>query len=225
MRPLKALPIALLIAIICVTALQAQSTPPNASRAVPAAPAAPAAKTACCRQRTAEDFHPMTRTERTSLYLHSLIGPRALVFTAVRAGWNQALDSPEEWDSGAKGFGYRAASAWGQSAISNTFESGLALAFDEDNRYFASGEHGVWRRLKYAVLSSFLARHDNGTRSLSISALAGPAAGAALSRTWQPDSTRSAGDAAESFGVSIGVSVGVNVAREFLPSALQKLLP
>lgn len=217
MRPSKAF----LIALVFVTGLAAQSRP-SASRAIPTTNGATPAS---CQQRLAEDFHPLTRTERESLYLQSLIGPRALIYTAVRAGWNQALDDPEEWDSGAKGFGYRVASTWGQSAISNTFESGIALALDEDNRFFASGEHGVWRRLKYAVASSFLARHDNGTRSLSVSALAGPAAGAALSRTWQPDSTRSAGDAAESFGVSIGVSVGVNVAREFLPSAFRRLLP
>lgn len=167
----------------------------------------------------------MTRTERASLYVQSLIGPRALIFTAIRAGINQGLDSPDEWESNARGYSYRVASAWGQSAISSTFENGIALGLGEDNRYFASGEHGVLRRLKYAIASSFLARHDNGTRSISISALGGPAAGAAISRFWQPDSTNSAGDAAESFAVTIGARAGFNVAREFLPSALRKLLP
>jgi hypothetical protein len=177
-----------------------------------------------CHQRIGEDFHPMTRTERAAVYVNSLIGPSALVFTAFRAGISQAMDSPEEWENNARGYGFRAASTWGQSAVSSTFENGIALGLGEDNRYFASGEHGVMRRLKYAIASSFLARHDNGTRSLSISAISGPAAGAALSRLWQPDSTNSAADAAQSFGVSIGARVGFNVAREFIPS-LRKLLP
>ncbi len=166
----------------------------------------------------------MTRTERAALYVNSLVGPNALVFTAIRAGISQAMDSPDEWESNARGYGFRVASTWGQSAVSSTFENGIALGLDEDNRYFASGEHGVMRRLKYAIASSFLARHDNGTRSLSISAIGGPAAGAAISRLWQPDSTNSARDAAQSFGVSIGARVGFNVAREFIPS-LRKLLP
>ncbi len=178
-----------------------------------------------CEKRLPEDFRPLTRTERVSLYFHSLVGAHALVFTAVRAGINQGLDSPEEWGSGAQGFGYRAASAFGQSLVGNTVESGIAAALDEDNRYFASGEQGVWRRLKYAVASSFLARHDNGSRSISISELAGPAAGAAVSRLWQPDSTNSAGDAAESFGVSVGVHVALNVTREFVPGFLRRFLP
>jgi hypothetical protein len=167
----------------------------------------------------------MTRTERAALYVNSLVGPQVLLFTAIRAGMSQALDSPEEWDTNARGYGLRVASTYGQSAVSATFEHGIAIGLGEDNRYFKSGEHGFMRRLKYAIASSFLARHDNGTRSFSYSAVGGPAAGAAISRLWQPDSTNSARDAVQSFGVSIGARVGFNVAREFLPSYLRKLLP
>lgn len=215
MRPFTAL----LVGMVPLIALQGQpvlpATPPVTGWKCPAG----------CEQRLREDYHPLTRTERGSLYFHSLLGAHALVFTALRSGINQGLNAPEEWGGGAQGYGYRLGSAFGQDVVGNTIEAGTAVALDEDNRYFASGEHGVWRRLKYAVASSFLARHDNGSRSISISALVGPAAGAAISRLWQPASTNSAGDAAESFGVSIGATVGVNVAREFLPGFFRKFLP
>jgi hypothetical protein len=177
------------------------------------------------QHRIPEDFHPLTRSERVSVYLHDLIGPQAVAYTALSAGVGMASDVPHEWPRNARGFGYRAASNYGQNAISATVESGLAFALNEDNRYFASGEQGTWRRLKYAVSSAFLARHDNGARSFSFSAVGGVAAGAAISRAWQPSSTRSVGDAFGSFAINMGVRVGSNVAREFLPRTLRRLVP
>lgn len=208
----------LLLAVIPVWALHGQPALPVTGPSQWKAPTG-------CRQLLPEDFHPLTRTERAAIYLQSLIGPQAILFTAVNAGVGTAADIPHEWPANARGFGYRAASSWGQSAISSSFENGIALARGEDNRYFASGEQGTWPRLKYAVESAFLARHDNGTRSISVSAIAGPAAGAAISRAWQPASTRSAADAARSYGIDMGLSVGLNVFREFLPGYLRKLLP
>ena len=177
-----------------------------------------------CRQRTAEDFLPMNRTERTSLYLQELFGPTAVLFTLARSGVNQGLDSPHEWEQDAGGFGYRVASAFSQHAITVSFEEGIALGLDEDNRYFASGKHGFGPRLRYSIESSFLARHDNGSRSFSFSAVGGPAVGATVSRFWQPNSTSSAASAAASFGVTIGIRVGLNVAREFAPHFVRRLL-
>jgi hypothetical protein len=208
----------LLIGIFSLIALQAQPVLPAQTQTKWEPPAA-------CTQRIPEDFHPLTRTERLSLWVHGLTGAHTIAFTAIRAGMNQALDSPEEWPNDARGFGYRAASAYGQSAIGNSFKEGFALAFDEDNRYFASGEQGAWPRLKYAVSSTFLARHDNGSRSVSVSALSGPAIGAVISRSWQPTSTNSMADAARSYGISMAVSVGLNVGREFLPLFVRRLLP
>ena len=178
-----------------------------------------------CRERFSEDYHPITRTERTHLYLDSLIGPKAFLFTAVSAGVSTAANVPYEWGANLGGFGYRAGSTFGQTLVANTVQYGVAWARGEDNRYFLSGEHGTWRRLKYAVSSAFLARRDNGTRTFSVSAVTGPAAGAAISRIWQPPSNNSAGDAAWSFGLSMGISVGVNVLHEFLPNSLRPLLP
>lgn len=179
-----------------------------------------------CQRRTAEDFVPMTRTDRAAHYLNALIGPQAILVTFVRTGVNQAFGRPREWgrDPDPGGFGLRLASDFSQHAISESFEDGIALGLGEDNRYFASGKQGFGQRLRYAVASSFLARHDNGSRSLSFSAMGGPATGAFLSRLWQPDSTRSAGDGAVSFGISIGIRVGLNVAREFSPGFVRRLL-
>src|ERR1700674_5313524 len=50
--------------------------------------------------RQAEDFVPMTRSERAAHYAYSVFGPQAFLNSAVQAGFNQLRDTPEEWRQG-----------------------------------------------------------------------------------------------------------------------------
>ena len=115
------------------------------------------------------------------------------------------------------GYGKRFANILGQYTIQRTVTFGLSSAFHEDNRYFNSGQHGFWRRTAYSMASGILARHDDGSRHISVSQLGGVAAAAFLSRTWQPPSTSSAGDGAVSFGITMASNMGFGVVKEFLP--------
>ena len=178
-----------------------------------------------CIRRLPEDFTPMTRTQRAGRYASQLIGPGALIFSAVRTGFNEARGVPTEWGRNGRGLGYRMADGLANHAINVTFESGIALWRDEDNRYFSSGEHGFGRRMKYVVASAFLARHSNGSRSLSYSGIAGPLIGSFLSRTWKPPSANQPTDALSSFGVSIGIRIGLHTAREFAPGFVKRFIP
>ena len=170
-----------------------------------------------CLQRTAEDFVPETRSERIAYAINGITGPTAFVYAAIRAGINQADNEPREWAQGAAGFGRRFGSAYGEHFVGEALEQGIALALHEDNRYFASGEQGFGRRLRYALASTFLARHDDGSRGIAVSSIGSAAGTAFLSRAWQPRSTRSAGDAAVTFGLTLAARAGFNVAREFSP--------
>lgn len=166
---------------------------------------------------SAAEFLPMTRSERLRNYLRT-IGSREILFrTVVSASIRQKNNSPKEWEGHAEGFGYRVGDVFARNLIRKTLESGAALALHEDNRYFVSGQTGTMRRVKYAVASTFLARHDNGQRTLSISQLGGAAGGAFISTIWQPRSTTTMGDGAVSFGVTMGSDVGFNLFREFWP--------
>lgn len=177
-----------------------------------------------CQVRQAEDFVPMTRTERGAFYIRSLLSPPAGLETAARAGIEQGANRQAEWQQGVTGFSRRLGSDYAERILAESFEHGFAFGLHEDNRYFASGRHGVWRRLCYAVSSSVLARHDDGSRRLSLSAIGGTAAGAFLARQWQPRSTSSSGDAAVSFGLTFGVDACFNIMREFSPRVLGRIL-
>jgi hypothetical protein len=171
-------------------------------------------------RKKASDFQPLTQKERSQLYGKSLINPVWYVKGAISAGQNQWKDKPDEWEQGASGYGKRYADIIGQYAIQKTTTFGLESLLHEDNRYFGSGKKGFWPRTGYALKSSVLARHDNGKQYPSVSLFTGYAAGAFLSRTWQPPSSHSAGDGAVSFGISMGWNIGFSMVKEFLPDML-----
>ena len=162
-------------------------------------------------------FAPLTSSERLSNYLGGLIDWETVVSSAASAGISQAEGHPKEWGGGAEGFGLRVGDTYAYHFVDRTFRYGLSAALHEDNRYFASGQTGFWKRTKYAIKSTFLARHDDGSQHLSISRFGGAAGGAFVSRIWQPRSRTTAGDGAVSFGITMGSDVGFNVFREFWP--------
>jgi hypothetical protein len=77
-------------------------------------------------------------------------------------------DKPSEWEQGASGYGKRFANILGQYSIQRTVTLSVASVLREDNRYFNSGKKGLWSRTRYVVAGGMLARHDDGTRHLSM---------------------------------------------------------
>ena len=167
-----------------------------------------------------------TRTERGFPHFHSDHGGWTPIRQEDEPRQNLGLrqipaqnrkDKPAEWEQGASGYGKRFANIAGQYSIQRTVTFTLASALNEDNRYFNSGKQGIWPRAGYALASGILARHEDGSRHVSISQLGGVAAGAFLSRTWQPPSQHSMGNGAVSFGITMASNMGFSVVKEFLP--------
>ena len=171
----------------------------------------------------AADFRPLSQSERNRIYLKSLINPILYFKAGLSGAIDHANDKPKEWEQGASGYGKRVANIAGQYGIQRTVTFGLSTLFHEDNRYFGSGKKGFWNRVGYAVSTSILARHENGSLYPSVSLIGGFAAAAFISRSWQPPSTRSAGDGAASFGYSMGYNALASVVKEFLPDMLRPL--
>jgi len=202
-------PVAGLLIVILTPGLTAQTnrsdSTANRAAKTPSVPAATAA------------YVPLNQKERFDSYVHHMFGPETIFRTSAGAGINQLMNTPSEWKQGASGYGLRWSSIYGEHVIHSTVMYGTSVALHEDNRYFQSGLTGFGPRLKYALASTFLARHENGTRHLSVSRMSGFVTAAAISRLWQPPSTSHFENAADSFGVGIGVEAGFNVAREFFP--------
>lgn len=163
------------------------------------------------------EFVPMTRSERLREYLTGTFSLGSLGGAMAHAGLDQWRDNPKEWGSDGGGFAQRFGNAYAKHIIRRTLEAGAAAALHQDDRYFASGETGVWRRTKYAIASTFLARRDDGRRTFAAARIGSAAGTAILSRTWQPPSTSDFNSAASSFGITVASDVGTNVVREFWP--------
>jgi hypothetical protein len=171
----------------------------------------------------ASDFRPMTQSERNHLYFKTMTNPLMYIKAGFSAGIDQWNDKPVEWQQGMSGYGKRFANILGQYSIQRTVTFGLGSVLHEDNRYFNSGQHGFWKRTGYALSSGVLARKDDGSRHISISQLGGVAAGAFLSRYWQPPSQSDAGNGAVSFGITMASNIGFGVVKEFLPDLGRKI--
>lgn len=171
----------------------------------------------------ARDFRPLSQRDRTQLYAKTMLNPLGYAKAGFSAGIDQWKDKPAEWKQGASGYGLRFANILGQYSIQRTATFAISSAFDEDNRYFNSGKKGIWRRVRYAVASGTLARDHAGRRHLSLSQMGGVAAGAFLSRLWQPPSQSSAGSGAVSFGITMASNMGFGIVKEFLPDIARVL--
>lgn len=167
--------------------------------------------------KTQDQFKPLTAKERLKIYAEDLVSPFHFFLAGVSAGITQLQDTPSEWGEGAEGYGRRFANYYGSATVASVLQMGGEDLLHEDNFYYGSGERGVWRRLKYAVKSSVLARGRDGSQHFSISQVGSTAGAAFISRLWQPRTNDSAGDGAVSFGFAMATNAGVNVVREFLP--------
>lgn len=165
----------------------------------------------------ASDFRAPQQKERTQLYVETMANPLGYIKAAFSAGLDQWQDKPAEWQQGLSGYGKRYVNITAQYCILRTVTFGLSSALHEDNLYFNSGQRGFWRRSQYALTSGFTARYDDGSRHLSVSQLGGVAAGAFISRAWQPGSQRSAEDGAVSFGIFMLSNIGFSEVKEFIP--------
>jgi hypothetical protein len=162
-------------------------------------------------------FVPMTQGQRLREYLKGTVSPISILSSAASAGIGQGRDRPEEWKQDAEGYGLRYGSSFAQHIVRGTLEFGASSLLHEDNRYIPSGQAAVGARIKYAAVSTFLARRDDGSRRFSYSRIGAMAGASFISRLWQPSSTDSARSAGINLATSIGIAAGFNVAREFVP--------
>ena len=164
----------------------------------------------------------LTERARFHLYVLSTAGPVPLLGEAAGSAINHWSNSPPEWGQGWGAYGERFGSNLAYNGVRQTISYGLSIPFHEDNRYFASGKHGIWSRTGYAILSTFTARHPDGRQSFSVSGVTGVIGASAIASIWGPGSWKGAHNIADNAGISFGVTAAFNVVREFLPDVLHR---
>lgn len=164
----------------------------------------------------------LTEKKRFHLYLLSAGGPIPILGEAIGAGVSQWENSPKEWGQGWNAYGQRFGSNLAYNGIRQTITYGTSAAFREDNRYFASKKNGIWPRTGYAILSTVVAQHPDGSRRFSVSSVTGIIGASAISSIWGPSSFKGVDNIAANAGLSLLTTAGFNIVREFLPDVLHR---
>ncbi len=158
------------------------------------------------------------RSGKFRQYVKNTYSFSAVRGSALRAGIQHVRGRPREWGGGLAGYGRRFASSFGHHVVKASIETGVAAWRHENNAYVPSRQKGAWKRTRYAVVNTFVARKPNGRRTLSTSRLAGAMGSGMISRAWHPARYHTVASGVSTGGVSLGFNVGANVAREFLSS-------
>jgi hypothetical protein len=110
-----------------------------------------------------------------------------------------------------------------RSASVRVFSDGiLASAFHQDPRYYRIGEGSVIHRGLRSAMQSLVRRGDDGASQINFSGIGGRAAAAALTVTYYPEPSITAGVVASTFLISIATDAGGDLLLEFIPSVIHR---
>jgi hypothetical protein len=169
-----------------------------------------------------ETFTPQTSSENLHAYLLSMAGPIPILSEAASAGIAQALNSPPEWGQGAAGFGKRFGNNLAYNGMRQSLAYASSILLNEDDRYIASREQGIWRRTRHALVGVFTGHKPDGRAVFATSNMVGIVGASAIQRAWLPARWQTALQTANSVAISLAGTAGSNLVREFLPDFIHR---
>ena len=100
----------------------------------------------------------------------------------------------------------------------------LPTIFHQDERYYAKGEGGFWKRGLYAASRVLITPNYHRHNSFNASEILGRGIAQGISATYYPSSDRTAGALAVKYGYAVGRDALTNVFREFWPDIATHVL-
>lgn len=149
----------------------------------------------------------------------------AFVFTGLTSMIAEGQDSHPQLGKGVPGFW---AYSW-RGFVDKTDGNYLVIfalptVFHEDGRYFAKGEGSIFSRTVYATSRVFVTRTYNGGNTFNKSEILGRAGAQAISLSYYPSQSRTAGQLSEKFAYSLMRDALTNAFREFWPDIATHVL-
>ena len=100
----------------------------------------------------------------------------------------------------------------------------LPTIFHQDERYFAKGRGGFWKRAIYAASRILITPDYHGHSSFNASEVLGRGIAQAVSATYYPSHDRTAGALAVKYGYAMERDALTNIFREFWPDIATHVL-
>ena len=94
----------------------------------------------------------------------------------------------------------------------------------EDERYYAMGEGGFWKRTGYAATRIFITPDYHGHNTFNAAEIFGRGSAQAISAAYYPSQSRTAGKIAQKYAYALGRDALTNVFREFWPDIATHVL-
>jgi len=164
----------------------------------------------------------LTARQKYILALDQMFDFSAHAGNVLQASIGQAVSGQPHYTTAA--FGKRLLAAEGDQITSCFFIYGaFPSVLHDDPRYFRRVEGPPLARTWYAVSRTFVARTDNGARTVNTSQLAGQFAQASLSNLYYPDQDRTVTGTLANWAIQLAYNSAFNVLKEFYPDIAAKL--
>jgi hypothetical protein len=142
----------------------------------------------------------------------------AFVFVGITSLIAEASDAHPQLGKGVGGFGRYYWRGYVDKTDGNYWVIFLLPSiFHQDERYYALGQGGAWKRLTYSASRILITPSYHEHNSFNASEIFGRGIAQAISLSYYPSQTRTAGALAQKYGWAIGRDALTNVFREFWP--------
>ena len=142
----------------------------------------------------------------------------SFVFVGITSLLAEGTNAHQQLGKGVAGFGRY----YWRGFVDKTDGNCLAIfalptVFHQDERYYAMGKGGIWKRAVYSATRVLITPDYHGHNSFNISELLGKGMAQRISLAYYPSGSRTAGALATKYGYAIGRDALTNVFREFWP--------
>jgi hypothetical protein len=149
----------------------------------------------------------------------------SFVFVGVTSALAEATDAHKQLGHGITGYG----KYYWRGFVDKTDGNYLVIfalptILHQDERYYAKGQGGFWKRGVYAATRVLITPNYHGHNTLNASEILGRGMAQAISISYYPTSDRTGGALAEKYGFAIGRDALTNVFREFWPDIATHVL-
>ena len=149
----------------------------------------------------------------------------SFIFVGITSALAEGTDAHPQLGKGMGGFGQY----YWRGLVDKTDGNYLVIfalptIFHQDERYYAMGEGGVWKRGVYAASRVLITPNYHGHNSFNISELLGRGIAQGISTTYYPSQDRTGEKLAVKYAYAIGRDALTNIFREFWPDIATHVL-
>src|SRR5581483_10982908 len=168
---------------------------------------------------------PPTPKEAFKIATQNSFDYSAFVFVGITSALAEWTDAHPQLGEGIRGYGRYYWRGFADKTDGNylvTFV--MPTLFHQDERYYAKGEGGFWKRAVYAASRILITPDYHGRASFNASEILGRGVAQGISLSYYPSHDRTGGALAVKYGYALGRDALTNVFREFWPDIATHVL-